>query len=76
MPELLSRRAALLGASLVLRAAAPIPLKHFKVDGEWCFLGMPARMNKEGRAIILLDGNGTTVGAETSSWERTQLARR
>ena len=71
MTALFTRRAALLGAGLCLQEArASIPLKHFKVDGEWCFLGMQARPNNGDRAVILFDGNGTTVGADTSSWEK------
>jgi hypothetical protein len=43
-------------------------MKHLQIDGEWCFIGVPER--KTDRAVIVLDGNGTTVGPETSSWEK------
>jgi hypothetical protein len=67
LASLLSRRNILLGSSLLLRAGAS-PLKHFQVGGEWCFLGVPDR--KTNRAVIILDGNGTTVGPDSSNWER------
>jgi pimeloyl-ACP methyl ester carboxylesterase len=63
----ISRRNLLLGASFVLRADI-VPLKHLQVVGEWCFIGVPVR--KSNRAVMILDGNGTTVGPTSSSWEK------
>jgi len=57
----------LLASSLLLRAAAK-PLQHLQVAGEWCFIGVPDQPAR--RAIIILDGNGTTVDAASSSWEK------
>lgn len=67
MPSLLSRRSILFSGSFLL-GASPNPLKHLQVDGEWCFVGTPDR--KTNRAVIILDGNGTTVGPDSSSWEK------
>lgn len=63
----ITRRSLLLGSSLVLRAAVK-PMQHLQVAGEWCFVGTPAR--KTNRAVMILDGNGTTVNETSSSWEK------
>src|SRR5690348_10603968 len=63
----ITRRNLLLGASWLLRADVK-PMKHLQVGGEWCFIGVPGRNSN--RAVMILDGNGTTVGATSSSWEK------
>jgi hypothetical protein len=50
------------------RARSALPVKHLRVDGEWCFFGTPSR--RSDYAVMILDGNGTTVTAESSNWER------
>src|SRR5262245_43056353 len=66
----ISRRTMLLGTSLMLRAAVKPakPMKHLQVAGEWCFVGMPDQ--RTSRAVMILDGNGTTVNETSSSWEK------
>jgi hypothetical protein len=67
----LTRRNLVLG-SMALReiAAYPRAMQHLRIDGEWCFVGTPERMTGSRRAVILFDGNGTTVGPDSSSWEK------
>ena len=59
--------------ALILTMSAPLgaaETERLRVDGEWCFIKTPAAATHPGEAVILIHGNGETVEAETSSWER------
>ena len=43
--------------------------ERLQVGGEWCFIKTPASP-RTGEAVILIHGNGETVEARSSSWER------
>jgi alpha-beta hydrolase superfamily lysophospholipase len=45
--------------------------ERLQVDGEWCFIKTPA-LPRPGEAVILIHGNGETVEADSSSWERAE----
>ena len=67
MAATISRRSILLASSFLLRAGVK-PMQHLQVAGEWCFIAVPDQ--RTNRAVIILDGNGTTVDASSSSWEK------
>ena len=45
--------------------------ERLQVDGEWCFIKTPSSP-RPGEAVILIHGNGETVEADSSSWERAE----
>jgi len=45
--------------------------ERLRVAGEWCFIKTPASP-RPGEAVILIHGNGETVEADSSSWERAE----
>jgi pimeloyl-ACP methyl ester carboxylesterase len=55
-------------------AAGSDAMTHFQIGGDWCFVGLPAKPIEPRRAVIVFDGNGTTVTAESSSWEKDAAA--
>jgi pimeloyl-ACP methyl ester carboxylesterase len=55
-------------------AASSDEITHFQIEGDWCFVGLPNKPIEPRRALIILDGNGTTVTAESSSWEKNAAA--
>ncbi len=61
---------ALLAAATLWGGPKPPLLHSEQVGGEWCLIGLPAAPNHPGEAIVLIHGNGETVGPETSSWEK------
>lgn len=61
---------------LALTLSAP-PLRaaeteRLRVAGEWCFIKTPGSATRSGEAVILIHGNGETVEADSSSWERSE----
>jgi pimeloyl-ACP methyl ester carboxylesterase len=72
MQHLFTRREWLIGSGLLIRQARAdvSTMKHVQVAGEWCFIGTPAGAKETERAVITFDGNGTTVGQDSSSWEK------
>jgi len=61
---------------LALTMSAP-PLRaaeteRSRVGGEWCFIKTPGSAARSGEAVILIHGNGETVEADSSSWERSE----
>lgn len=46
--------------------------QRLQVAGEWCFIKTPSQDPRPGEAVILMHGNGETVEADSSSWERAQ----
>ncbi len=45
--------------------------ERLQVAGEWCFIKTPVSP-RPGEAVILIHGNGETVEADSSSWERAE----
>jgi hypothetical protein len=68
------RRLWLLAIALCAAAVCAGTAEHFQVGGQWCFVEAPAGKARS-RAIVLIHGNGETVGPETSSWERNPGTR-
>jgi alpha-beta hydrolase superfamily lysophospholipase len=60
---------ALTMSGLQVRAAEN---ERFQVGGEWCFIKTPDSHTRSGEAVILIHGNGETVEADSSSWERSE----
>lgn len=57
----------ILGAS----SAPASDTERLQIDGEWCFIKTPPSP-RPGEAVILIHGNGETVEADSSSWERAE----
>jgi pimeloyl-ACP methyl ester carboxylesterase len=76
MVNKITRRSAIAASvpALCARAARSNELTHIQVQGEWCFVGSPRRALEPKRAVIIFDGNGTTVTANSSSWEKNAAA--
>jgi pimeloyl-ACP methyl ester carboxylesterase len=63
-----------LALALSVDPALSAETERLQVDGEWCFIKTPASGERHGEAVILLHGNGETVEADSSSWERLKWA--
>ena len=46
--------------------------ERLQVRGEWCFIKTPDSATRPRGAVILIHGNGETVEADSSSWERSE----
>jgi glycerophosphoryl diester phosphodiesterase len=46
--------------------------ERLQVGGEWCFIKTPDAATRPREAVILIHGNGETVEADSSSWERSE----
>ena len=49
---------------------------RFRIGEDWCFVDVPKTPGKVREAVILIHGNGQTVGEATSSWESNASSRR
>ncbi len=64
------RLKSLIVAAVYLLTAFPLAaaVERLQIAGEWCFIETPDGRTPVG-AIVLMHGNGETVGPETSSWQ-------
>jgi alpha-beta hydrolase superfamily lysophospholipase len=68
-------RASILWVLALTMSAPPLraaETERLRVAGEWCFIKTPGSASRSGEAVILIHGNGETVEADSSSWERSE----
>lgn len=51
-------------------------MRRFRIGEDWCFVQVPTGKLQARDAVILIHGNGQTVGETTSSWESNASSRR
>lgn len=60
---------------LLTASAAEVETQRLQIDGEWCWIKIPAQ-RKPGIAVLAIHGNGQTVTAKSSSFEEGAGFRR